>query len=86
MCSSYHFTLTAHQLEAYSQWTLEAFGRPDGPYAKQTTPETIRQSDAYRVVTPEQAIEIAQGLGDHSIQSGHRDGSSFRGTLCVRVC
>ena len=31
------------------------------------TPETIRQSDAYRVVTPEQAIEIAQGLGDHSV-------------------
>ena len=27
----------------------------------------MRQSDAYRVGTPEQAIGLAQGLGEHSI-------------------
>lgn len=56
-----------HQLESYSEWTIEAFGRPEGPYAKQMTPETIRQSDAYQVLTPEQTLELAAGLGSHSV-------------------
>jgi hypothetical protein len=30
-----------------------------GPYAKQMTPETIRQSPAYRVLTPEQTLALA---------------------------
>jgi hypothetical protein len=31
------------------------------------TPETIRQSSAYKVLTPEQALELAQTLGQHSV-------------------
>lgn len=57
-----------HQLQSYSQWTQEAFGKPAGPYAgKQMTPETIRQSPAYKVLTPEQALELVQTLGQHSV-------------------
>jgi len=56
-----------HQLDAYSRWTTEAFGRPAGPYAGGTTPEQIRQSAAYRVLTPEQTLALAATLGDHSV-------------------
>jgi len=44
-----------HQLRSYSQWTEEAFGRPAGPYAEAVTAESVRQSDAYQVRTPELA-------------------------------
>ncbi len=57
-----------HQLLSYSEWTAEAFGRPAGPYAGAgMTPETIRQSPAYRVLTPDQALALAAELGPHSV-------------------
>ena len=56
-----------HQLESYGAWTREAFGEAAGPYAGNFTAETVRESDAYRVVTPEQAIELADGLGINSV-------------------
>jgi hypothetical protein len=56
-----------HQLRSYSEWTVEAYGRPSGPYAKQITPETVRRSPAYRVVTPEQTLALAAELGEHSV-------------------
>jgi hypothetical protein len=56
-----------HQLRSYSEWTVEAFGRPAGPYAGDITPDTVRQSDAYRVLTPEQTLQMAEELGAHSV-------------------
>ncbi len=56
-----------HQLRSYSEWTVEAFGRPAGPYAQDITAESVRQSPAYQVVTPDQALELASQLGDHSV-------------------
>lgn len=56
-----------HQLRSYSEWTVEAYGRPAGPYAKQMTPESVRRSPAYRVLTPEQALALAAELGEHSV-------------------
>ena len=56
-----------HQLNSYSEWTTEAFGRPAGPYAGKITPETIRKSSAYKVLTPEQTLELVAQLGDHSV-------------------
>jgi alkanesulfonate monooxygenase SsuD/methylene tetrahydromethanopterin reductase-like flavin-dependent oxidoreductase (luciferase family) len=56
-----------HQLRSYSEWTTEAYGKPSGPYAKQMTPETVRRSPAYRVLTPEQALALAGELGEHSV-------------------
>jgi alkanesulfonate monooxygenase SsuD/methylene tetrahydromethanopterin reductase-like flavin-dependent oxidoreductase (luciferase family) len=56
-----------HQLRSYSEWTIEAYGRPSGPYAKQLTADTVRQSPAYQVLTPEQALALAERLGSHSV-------------------
>jgi hypothetical protein len=56
-----------HQLRSYSEWTVEAYGKPSGPYAKQMTPETVRSSPAYQVLTPEQALALAERLGEHSV-------------------
>ena len=56
-----------HQLRSYSQWTVEAFGKAAGPYAQEVTPDTVMQSGAYQVLTPEQALQLAQELGEHSV-------------------
>jgi alkanesulfonate monooxygenase SsuD/methylene tetrahydromethanopterin reductase-like flavin-dependent oxidoreductase (luciferase family) len=56
-----------HQLRSYSEWTIEAFGEAAGPYAKAMTAENVRKSDAYRVCTPEQTVELALGLGEPSV-------------------
>ena len=56
-----------HQLDSYSRWTQETFGRPAGPYAGGMTPDRIKQSSAYQVLSPEQTLELADRLGDHSV-------------------
>lgn len=56
-----------HQLRSYREWTLEAFGRAAGPYAKDIREETLWQGDAYRVLTPEQTLALAAELGPHSV-------------------
>ncbi|MBW2267129.1 MAG: LLM class flavin-dependent oxidoreductase [Deltaproteobacteria bacterium] len=56
-----------HQLRSYSEWTVEAYGRPVGPYAKDMTEETAKQSPAYQVLTPEGAIALGEQLGDDSV-------------------
>lgn len=52
-----------HQLRSYSEWTIEAYGRPTGPYAGDISAESVRRSAAYQVLTPEQTLAMAQGLG-----------------------
>jgi alkanesulfonate monooxygenase SsuD/methylene tetrahydromethanopterin reductase-like flavin-dependent oxidoreductase (luciferase family) len=54
-----------HVLDSYARWTSEAYGKPIGPYAGGMTADTVRQSGAYRVLTPEQTIALARDLGDH---------------------
>ncbi len=56
-----------HQLRSYSDWTIEAYGRPTGPYAGGITAETVKQSGAYQVLTPEQALALAQSLGPDGV-------------------
>jgi hypothetical protein len=56
-----------HQLRSYSEWTIEAYGRPSGPYAKQISAETVRSSPAYQVLTPEQTLALASALGPNSV-------------------
>ena len=57
-----------HQLLSYAEWTREAFGKPAGPYAGDgMTAETIKQSPAYQVLTPDQTLELAEKLGQHSV-------------------
>jgi len=56
-----------HQLDSYSRWTTEAMGKPAGPYAGGMTAEMVRESPAYRVLSPVQVLELAVELGDHSV-------------------
>ncbi len=56
-----------HQLRSYSEWTVEAYGRPMGPYAKDITEETAKQSGAYKVLTPEEAIALGGSLGESDV-------------------
>jgi hypothetical protein len=56
-----------HQLRSYTEWTIEAYGKPSGPYAKQMSAETIRKSPAYQVLAPEQTLALAESLGRHSV-------------------
>lgn len=55
-----------HVLDSYSRWTSEAYGKPLGPYAGGMTAESVRESGAYKVLTPEQTVALARELGDHS--------------------
>lgn len=56
-----------HQLASYSSWTSEAFGKAAGPYADNMTAETVRQSPAYQVLTPEQSLALFSELGEDSV-------------------
>lgn len=55
-----------HVLDSYSRWTAAAYDKPAGPYAGGMTPEMVRESHAYKVLNPEQALELVEGLGDNS--------------------
>lgn len=56
-----------HQLRSYSEWTVEAYGKPAGPYAADIDENALRQSGVYQVVTPEQCLAMAQRFGSHSV-------------------
>ena len=56
-----------HVVRSYAAWTAEAYGRPAGPFAADVRPEDVRGSGAYRVLTPEQAIALADELGSHAV-------------------
>lgn len=56
-----------HQLRSYAAWTEQAFGRPAGPYAGDIDEQSVRDSGAYQVLTPEQALALAESLGEHSV-------------------
>jgi hypothetical protein len=56
-----------HQLRSYSEWTVEAFGRPAGPYAEDISEDALRESSAYQVLTPDDALAMAEKLGPNSV-------------------
>jgi hypothetical protein len=56
-----------HQLRSYSDWTTPAHGKPSGPYASGIMPDTVKQSGAYQVLTPEQTLALAEKLGPNSV-------------------
>jgi alkanesulfonate monooxygenase SsuD/methylene tetrahydromethanopterin reductase-like flavin-dependent oxidoreductase (luciferase family) len=55
-----------HCMKSYSEWTVEAYGTALGPFAKGIDPEDLRNSGAYQVLTPEQAVAMINGLDDIS--------------------
>jgi len=55
-----------HVLDSYSRWTAAAYGTPIGPYAGGMTADAIRETHAYKVLTPKQVLEVVEELGDNS--------------------
>jgi alkanesulfonate monooxygenase SsuD/methylene tetrahydromethanopterin reductase-like flavin-dependent oxidoreductase (luciferase family) len=53
----------AHCARSYSEWTVEAYGRAAGPFAEGVDPEDLLATGAYRVLGPEEAIEMIRSLG-----------------------
>lgn len=52
-----------HVLESYAEWTTEAYGKPQGPFAKGINIDDLRASGAYQVLTPEDTVAMIKGLG-----------------------
>ena len=52
-----------HVAESYAEWTIEAYGQAAGPFAAGVDPDDLRKSGAYRVLHPEETVEMIQGLG-----------------------
>ncbi len=52
-----------HQIDSYGQWTKTGLGTATGPYIPTNDTESLRQGGAYQVVTPDEAIALATGLG-----------------------
>ena len=57
----------AHQVESYNRWTSAAFGTASGPFAAGLDEDTLRRSGAYRVLSPEQALVLAEQLGPDGV-------------------
>jgi alkanesulfonate monooxygenase SsuD/methylene tetrahydromethanopterin reductase-like flavin-dependent oxidoreductase (luciferase family) len=53
-----------HCVESYTEWTVEAYGRASGPFAAGVDPDNLRESGAYQVLTPGQAVAMINGM-DH---------------------
>ena len=57
----------SHQIRSYGEWTLEAFGEAAGPFKGELEPEAIRRNPSYRIVTPDEALAMAEGLGPKGV-------------------
>ena len=55
-----------HCVESYSEWTVEAYGRAAGPFANGVNTDDLRNSGAYQVLTPENAVEMINAMDDVS--------------------
>jgi alkanesulfonate monooxygenase SsuD/methylene tetrahydromethanopterin reductase-like flavin-dependent oxidoreductase (luciferase family) len=52
-----------HQIDSYAGWTAGAYGAPRGPFVPERDIASLRQGGAYDVVTPDEAIALAERLG-----------------------
>ncbi len=53
-----------HQINSYAAWTHKAWGKATGPFVPTSDVTDVRQGGAYRVVDPDECIELARELGD----------------------
>ncbi len=54
-----------HEMNAYGEWMHDT--GTAGPYQPTRDAETLRQTGAYRVVTPEECLELARALGSDGV-------------------
>jgi len=52
-----------HQIDSYGAWTKRGLGRATGPYIPTEDMATVSQGGAYQVVTPDEALHLAEELG-----------------------
>lgn len=52
-----------HQINTYGAWTAGAYVEPFGPFVPTRDIENLSQGGAYAVVDPDEAIDLALGLG-----------------------
>lgn len=55
-----------HCVESYTEWTVEAYGRAGGPFAKGVDPNELRSSGAYQVLTPDEAVASINAMDNLS--------------------
>jgi alkanesulfonate monooxygenase SsuD/methylene tetrahydromethanopterin reductase-like flavin-dependent oxidoreductase (luciferase family) len=53
----------AHVVSSYTEWTVEAYGKASGPFAKGIDINDLRSSGAYQVDRPQQIIDNILALG-----------------------
>lgn len=53
-----------HQVDTYARWSSAAFGRPDMGAFVPKDGAALRDSDAYQVMTPDEAVAFGRSLGD----------------------
>jgi alkanesulfonate monooxygenase SsuD/methylene tetrahydromethanopterin reductase-like flavin-dependent oxidoreductase (luciferase family) len=54
-----------HVVASYGAWTVEAYGKAAGPFAQGVNLDDIRQSGAYQVLRPAEAVAMIRELGFH---------------------
>ncbi|RLQ22570.1 LLM class flavin-dependent oxidoreductase [Seongchinamella sediminis] len=52
-----------HVVESYARWTVEAYGKAAGPFARGVNVNDLRASGAYQVLTPGDTVDMIHGLG-----------------------
>jgi alkanesulfonate monooxygenase SsuD/methylene tetrahydromethanopterin reductase-like flavin-dependent oxidoreductase (luciferase family) len=55
------------QIDEYGRWTAEAYGEAAGPYRGTPDPEAARNNPAYRILTPDQLVELGRRLGPDAL-------------------
>ncbi|MHA3020612.1 LLM class flavin-dependent oxidoreductase [Mycobacterium sp. BMJ-28] len=55
------------QIKEYNAFTVEGYGEAAGPYKSGETAAEVRQNPAYRVLTPNEAIELGRQLGPRGV-------------------
>ena len=56
-----------HAIGSYAAWTIEGRGAASSRFPRATTVAELMQSSAYRVVTPDECVEIAHGIGPDGV-------------------
>jgi len=56
-----------HQIRSYGEWTVEAFGEAAGPFRGELDPAAVRRNPAYRVLTPDDTLAMAEELGPDGV-------------------
>ncbi len=55
-----------HCVKSYTQWTVEAYGKAHGPFARGVDPGDLRSSGVYQVLSPDDAVAMINAMDSSS--------------------